>query len=869
MKPLLLEFCGVNSFSERAAVDFRKLLGGGIFGIFGDTGAGKSTILDCIGFALYGKVNRIGREGSSLADIVNYNCAKAEVALEFETERDGERSVWRAERTLSRSRGVQKAVLYRSQGDKFVADCEGAAQVNRRIENDVIGISFDDFKKCIALPQGEFSEFLRSSRRDRLLLVAKLFSLEKYGYALYKRTDERLRALNEQLAGVQGKLEAFAEFTSERLEREAGEEVRLEAEVRVKKAAREKAREEAKRYAAAWADALALASAREKLAVLSAREREMTGRRDALGRLQAAATVRSLQRNIDDAQRKAELARTKAVGLKAQAAEAERAAEAQKAAVASLRPDEAEAELQKSLAVVERAQKDLAALAEAEQKLNAARAEYRARAAELKAFAGFDYAGEKAKLEAALQALPAEDSLPDFIKNRFKSLLLAEEYAVFASELAALEKKYPVVAADVQPLIERYSSRGAKTGVDLEAEMEYFRKCAAKKNDIHKKFLELERKRGDHARAEERESAARKEGERLKADFDARKASLAEIAALGTEKELRARLAALQKRREKEEAAAAEQQRKITSLQTELAREEAAEKAYRESAEKDGAQRDECLRAAGMFGAAEAEELLSRYGDPEKARAETEKYFLDLHACREEEKRLAALVAALPATREDAERTKAAEGAAEEALSEADRALALARRAAALTKENIAEKGALEAESASQRKDVALLEKMKDLVKDNKFMEFIAVEYLQEIAAGANNLLLHLTNGRYFLVYDKNFEVGDNFNGGALRGVHTLSGGETFLVSLSLALSLSSVIHQRSMRPIEFFFLDEGFGTLDDELVDTVMDSLEKLKNDNFSIGIISHVGELKNRLENKITVIKADGERGSCIRTC
>ncbi|MBQ9081177.1 MAG: hypothetical protein IJY26_00890, partial [Clostridia bacterium] len=97
--------------------------------------------------------------------------------------------------------------------------------------------------------------------------------------------------------------------------------------------------------------------------------------------------------------------------------------------------------------------------------------------------------------------------------------------------------------------------------------------------------------------------------------------------------------------------------------------------------------------------------------------------------------------------------------------------------------------------------------------------------------------------------------------------VHTLSGGETFLVSLSLALSLSTAIHQKSLRPIEFFFLDEGFGTLDEELVDTVMDSLEKLKNENFCIGIISHVGELKNRLENKITVIKADGEHGSSVR--
>ena len=56
MRPERLEFCGINSFSERAVIDFKRLLAGGIFGIFGDTGSGKTTILDSMIFALYGKV---------------------------------------------------------------------------------------------------------------------------------------------------------------------------------------------------------------------------------------------------------------------------------------------------------------------------------------------------------------------------------------------------------------------------------------------------------------------------------------------------------------------------------------------------------------------------------------------------------------------------------------------------------------------------------------------------------------------------------------------------------------------------------------------------------------------------------------------
>ena len=128
-------------------------------------------------------------------------------------------------------------------------------------------------------------------------------------------------------------------------------------------------------------------------------------------------------------------------------------------------------------------------------------------------------------------------------------------------------------------------------------------------------------------------------------------------------------------------------------------------------------------------------------------------------------------------------------------------------------------------------------------------------------------LFEYRVNGRYFLKYEDEFKAGDNLNGGMLRAVRTLSGGETFLVSLSLALALSGAICAKSLRPIEFFFLDEGFGTLDEKLVDTVMDVLEKLRSKHFSIGLISHVEELKHRIDNKILVSGATDRCGSSLR--
>ena len=171
-------------------------------------------------------------------------------------------------------------------------------------------------------------------------------------------------------------------------------------------------------------------------------------------------------------------------------------------------------------------------------------------------------------------------------------------------------------------------------------------------------------------------------------------------------------------------------------------------------------------------------------------------------------------------------------------------------------------------ELAIKQKELTLCEELRSLLKGSKLLEFIASEYLQEVCVAASRTLLSLTSGRYFLKYtDKEFKVGDNLDGGNFRAVKTLSGGETFLVSLSLALSLSGAICQKSLRPIEFFFLDEGFGTLDGKLVDTVMDVLGKLSKE-FSIGLISHVEELKHRIENKILVTGANERHGSQVRT-
>ncbi len=142
---------------------------------------------------------------------------------------------------------------------------------------------------------------------------------------------------------------------------------------------------------------------------------------------------------------------------------------------------------------------------------------------------------------------------------------------------------------------------------------------------------------------------------------------------------------------------------------------------------------------------------------------------------------------------------------------------------------------------------------------------------MKNITKYASDRLKKITGNRYGIEVGESAEflIADNFNGGTKRRSATLSGGETFLVSLSLALALSNQIQLKGKSNLEFFFLDEGFGTLDKEMLDRVVSSLETLQSDEkLKVGIITHVEELKERVPRKLEVLEPiSGVRGSLVR--
>ncbi len=156
---------------------------------------------------------------------------------------------------------------------------------------------------------------------------------------------------------------------------------------------------------------------------------------------------------------------------------------------------------------------------------------------------------------------------------------------------------------------------------------------------------------------------------------------------------------------------------------------------------------------------------------------------------------------------------------------------------------------------------------MTNLFKGAGFVQYVSSIYLRQLCDHANVRFHRMTRNQLSLrLNDSNeFEIIDYLNEGRSRSVKTLSGGQAFQVSLSLALALAESVQSNAKAEKNFFFIDEGFGTQDLESVNIVFETLVNLQKENRIVGIISHVEELKEKIPVSLNIIK-DEEKGSQI---
>ena len=179
--------------------------------------------------------------------------------------------------------------------------------------------------------------------------------------------------------------------------------------------------------------------------------------------------------------------------------------------------------------------------------------------------------------------------------------------------------------------------------------------------------------------------------------------------------------------------------------------------------------------------------------------------------------------------------------------------------------ERLKRKAEMEAEIEDKRGRMRRFEKVARELQTNRFIGFLLDESIEDLAHRASDELREISAGQYSLASsENNFEVVDHANADEHRSVVTLSGGETFLASLALALGLAGGIadiagHSAGAR-LDAMFIDEGFGTLDPESLDQAVEALERLRDGRRMVGIITHVPTLADRIPDGLTVIRQSG---------
>ncbi|MFN2519811.1 MAG: AAA family ATPase [Candidatus Limnocylindria bacterium] len=833
MRPIRLDLKGFTAFREEQVVDFSPLE---LFAISGPTGAGKSSILDAITYALYGKVERVGNECGQLI-----SQGLPAMAVTFEFGCGAER--YRVTRRTSRM-APTKVMLERFDGADWVAEAGQVRDVGAKIET-IVGLGYDGFTRAVLLPQGKFDQFLGGDANVRRRLLTDLLGLE-----LFERMSKMANARFADAAATRRTKQEFlvttyAHVTDEAIaaQREAAEEAR-ERERRIG-AARKRVGEIVKR-------ADALRSSADQFGAL-AREA------DGIARACTAHSerLRSLGRDADNAEtlwkeRGAAAATAKKAEERARSEHDRTAAKLGKAAdMVAARGKAEQLEALRAHAGDARVALEKAEGAEPARRADSVRMQAEAKAAEM------SEARAKAAVEEARASLDA---------LRHDEALAAVAHGLRKGDpcpvCGGLLRKLPQAPAAASLRTAVGTVRSAEK--DLEAarrnSANLALKAAAAANAATQALQEVKRTRDEIGREETHATALERDlstvlGPRLPADIAAvLTGRIDRLAALNGEAD------AARDTRFAADASAAEAKFSLEQVRGSVATQVAAIPVAQTAgllertaqAVPDAKLPPFALDLDVAEGATRLAERAAAVG------AGLVKIAAELRRLAEER------LASEPEMLRDA--LDATDGLVP-AMSSLD-ALANAIELAARTATSdvaTSETRAKDLADALARKqalgdEIALLGRRADALRaigrdlqQNAIVAFLQAQALRGLAREGGARLRELSDNRYELRHERDeFYVADLWNGEEQRSVKTLSGGETFLASLALALSLSgqiSALSSGARASLDSLFLDEGFGSLDSEAVDLVIRGLERLRSDGRMIGVITHVREITDRL--------------------
>ncbi|HZP95233.1 MAG TPA: SMC family ATPase [Candidatus Limnocylindria bacterium] len=842
MRPLRLRLKGFTAFRDEQTIDFE---GVEIFAIAGPTGAGKSSLLDAMTYALYGEVDRVNNQ---CAQLVSQGLPRMAVTLDFRVGSDD----YRITRTTARA-GQSTVLFERIIDGQAQSVGEGADRVRdvKELVKSVVGLDYDAFTRSVLLPQNKFAELLTGDPRKRREILIDLLGLSLFNDMAKRagqigREAERDAAsldavVTKEYAGVdEASLNAAKKDEREKVERQ-GKIAAAHKRVREIAEEAETDRRAASDLAGCADEAATLAdqaeAASKGLAEMSKKVADADRR---------VADKDAGAKKLDTAHKVATDARTKA--------------EKKWGTLSTVSELKAQAQ---SLVRLQKAADSADATAERSQ---ARRPKVEKHQSE----------SETALAAASKDAKAAEDAVKA-AKERLGEVEHADRVAAIA---AGLKKGDPCPVCG-QPLLAapkptggslREARAALKTAeMQAEAARDVLAEAKVAKSEADKDLKRLDDEIRD-LRAKSKEAAA----ELLSARRDVALAFAGKIpedpvAALQDRVDQLKELDSAE-RKARDDAADAERaltdaRRARDALDTAVVKERTRLEI------KPDALFDRCRKlgiAAASLPKLVALPPQAKGIDPAvvagRDLATALRSLADLltgEADRRTKTQKTLLAHAARAAEVIAPRADTLDALVEE-LADAERAAVRlateAKQRAQDLEERLQHRRQMEAEIETKTRRARVLGVLALELRADHIIAFLQGEALEAMAAAASLHLAELSDDRYRLVCrDDDFLVIDGWTGDEERSVRTLSGGETFLASLALALGLAEQVRALSVSPrarLDSLFLDEGFGSLDADTLETATNAIERLAGDGRLVGVITHLTALSDQF-TRIEVIK------------
>ena len=865
MKPIRLTMSAFGPYAKQTVVDFEKLGGSGVFLISGDTGAGKTTIFDAISFALFGEASGGSERRAAKSFRSDYAAPGDETYVEFVFQHKDRRYRIRRNPEYLRPRKTGGGMTKQVASAEFEALDTGEIRCGidevRTQVSALIGLTQDQFAQTVMIAQGDFLRILNARTDSRRELFQKLFNT-----TLYRRIQERFREMNRACEEENALLDSRIRMEAGKLDADADfpERAALEAY---------RGDPEAVDLLLELLDRLTAYDAAQRQAVT--RERDaIEGRRLELVRsMEAAKAVNADFDALDRlSRREAELTERQS-DMDDRAVQLARGRRAQNLAIAEDNRKRNAAELQRMEQAHDQAAAELKACdaelpgAEAEARRTAqrlpeadalaARAEqYQSCIPTLHALEADERAFDR--LKASLERHLAESRSAEEAHLRIREAYFSSQYGLIAQELEE-GKPCPVCGATAHP-----------------------RKAALPRESATK--AELDRAEQQRQSAQQALQSEEQKARAISGRMEAARAQLREAEVQVSERELAGQIAAL-----RAQAQAIREDREHAQAQLGELRQRRARSGERlANAEQQlGEKRKLQLEYAQRFSALLLENNFTDEQDYLSARrlpSELDRLDREIRQYNEEKRSCADRIAALKEKLRGLARTDLRELEARLKEVEQQRRRVDAREKAVVSRASRnadaaqdiretrkaqlrkAEKWALVSElyKTLSGQHICAGEKRGKLT----FEAYVQQHYFRQVVAAANLRLNALTEGMFTLrckevARDLRSQAGLDMDvldrsTGQWRDVSTLSGGESFMASLALALGLSDVVQARSggIR-LDAMFIDEGFGSLDENALNHAMALLDSLADGKRLIGVISHMPELKERIERRIEVRK------------